>query len=739
MFAGLLKTRRIITMNMARKSTPCLSKEILTYLFLSLCSVGVLVKFVNLTPHVDEDFFFSSSDPQLQQEKLLSKLFKRKDTQLIICAQGDILSAGYAKKIKSLTRKIASVPGVTRVLSIASGPNDVADALKSPFWKRLLIAEDQQATNIIVVLEAARSEAAVLPIERIAKEAGAKDFTVLISGVPYIVTLVQRQLIHDFRTFSLLAIVIFSVVVLVIFRSWMILLGTLVCCLGATLWTLMAAQLLRIQIGLLTANLATVVFVLAVSHIVFLTYNWKHLPNLAPDADRVTQTIRYTIVSSFWSTSTTLLGFLSLLTVPAKPLRELGVSGAIGALIAFGVAYTIYPAFLRNAPQPKGQTAFAAGTKPSLYDRLNKRKNLVPLALVGFGLLVLPGLWTIDKDPSLFSYFRKGGEIAKGIRYIDRNGGSNPLLIVVRARSGETLNTTDVYKRLWDLQTALERHKDVGAVLSLPVLLAQAKRSPLAFFLKWEWLLWILERPQFGEIAKSFVSEDRKRGLFLLRMKEHGRKDTRLDIVSQLKKIVEAKGFIPEMTGGTYVLQGRMSKQVMSSLIYGLANLMVIFFFINWFASGSLKVGFAMTLSFSVIPLIVLGLIGRLKIPLDVVSAPAVNVAIGMGIDSALHTVRYWRWIKKNKKSEGQNWQEAKRYMWDPVVKAMMVIMLGFAIFLFSQFPPTQRFGASIICGAFLSIFASIFLMPWLAQSSITGLLKPWSRARIRPGFLDTR
>ena len=44
---------------------------------------------------------------------------------------------------------------------------------------------------------------------------------------------------------------------------------------------------------------------------------------------------------------TTLLGFLSLLSVPAQPLRELGASGVAGALVAISVAYGVYPAFLR--------------------------------------------------------------------------------------------------------------------------------------------------------------------------------------------------------------------------------------------------------------------------------------------------------------------------------------------------------------------------------------------------------
>ncbi len=703
-------------MSMTRKSYALLSKEILIYLVLSVCSILVLVKYVNITPKVEEDFFFSSSDPRLQQEKHLSKLFKRRDAQLIICVLGDIKSAGYVEKIKDLSQNIKSVAGVIGVVSITNGPNNVYDSLNSPFWRRLLISEDKEATNIIVILEANKYENAIVPIEQIAREAEDEDFTVLISGIPYIIKLIQRQLVKDLNTFTLLAIVIFSLVVLYIFRSWIILLGTLVCCLGATIWTLMVANLLHIQIGLLTANLATVVFVLTVSPIVFLTYNWQHLPSLTFDAGRVAQALRYTIVSSFWSMATTLLGFLSLFMVPAKPLRELGISGAIGTLIAFGAAYIIYPAFLRRLPQPKEQSGFIEEKERTVYFKLNKRKNLLPLLLIGVGILVSPGVRTLDKDPSLLSYFRKNGEIAKGIRYIDTNGGSNPLIIVVRSKTGERLNTKIAYEQLWYLQAALEDHEAVGAVVSLPVLMAQARRSPFSFFLQWEWLLRIMENPRYGEISKSFVSGDRKSGLFLLRMKEHGRRDTRLNIISQLEKIVEEKGFILGITGGTYLLQGYMSKQVMSSLIYGLANLLLIFFFIDWIASGSLEVGCAMTLSFSFIPLAVLGLIGMLKIPLDIVSAPAINVAIGMGIDSALHTVRYYRWIKKNKKSQQENWEEAKRYMWNPVVNAMLVIMLGFSIFLFSQFPPTQRFGATIICGAFLSVFASIFLMPWLVK-----------------------
>lgn len=702
-------------MDTPKKTYAFLNKEILTYLVLTICSFFVLTAFVDLAPRVDENFFFSSSDPQLQQEKRISNLFQRKDTQLIISIQGQIDSPKYAKKIQGLSQEITSVPGVISVVSLTEGPKNISDALYSPFWKRLLVTDDRHASNVIVVLENTDTGDTVTAIERLVQQANAKDFIGLISGMPYIVRLIQRHLVHDFATFSLLAFLMFSCVILVIFRSLRVLLGTLVCSLNAGMWTLMITDLLHIQIGLLTANLATVVFVLTLSPIVFLTYNWQHLPFAQADGDRVKQTIRYTLTPSFWSMTTTFLGFLSLLTVPAKPLRELGISGAIGTLVAFGTAYIIYPVFLKNIPPRKDQSHFIEDVARGAYLLLKKIKNLVPLFLIGLGILAIPGLRMIDSDPSIFSYFKNKSDIYKGLDYIDHSGGSNPLIIVLRDKAGAKLSTTSIYKRLWDVQIALENHKDVGTVLSLPVLMAQAKKPPLTFFVSWEWLLSTLESPKYGEISKSFISDNRQLGVFLLRMKESGRKNKRLEIVEQLKKIIEENGFAMESAGGIYALQGHMSKQVISSLIYGVGNLLLIFFVINWLVSASLRIGLAMTVSFSFIPLVVLGIIGWLKIPLDVVSAPAVNVAIGMGIDSVLHTVRYWRWTRKNYGSEEECWDETRKYMWRPVINAMTVVILGFAIFLFSQFPPTQRFGAAMITGAILSIFASLFLIPWLA------------------------
>jgi len=196
-------------------------------------------------------------------------------------------------------------------------------------------------------------------------------------------------------------------------------------------------------------------------------------------------------------------------------------------------------------------------------------------------------------------------------------------------------------------------------------------------------------------------------------MKEDKRAKARLEIIEELKKIVHDNGFDSEITGGIYALQGHLSKLVMSSLVFGLFRLLLLFFIISWIVSRSLPVSLAMTASISIIPLIVLGCVGIIQMPLDIIAAPSINIAIAIGIDSMIHMVKYWRNIKQEGKITKQKWEKVRKRLWDPVLNTMSVITLGFGVFLFSQFPPTQRFGGIIVFGSLLAGLTALYLMPW--------------------------
>ncbi len=126
-------------------------------------------------------------------------------------------------------------------------------------------------------------------------------------------------------------------------------------------------------------------------------------------------------------------------------------------------------------------------------------------------------------------------------------------------------------------------------------------------------------------------------------MKERERKAPRIKIIEEIKDLVTSQGFHPQITGGIYFLQGHLSRLVTSSLVYGLGRLILLFGIIAWIAARSLRVALSMILSVGVIPLCVIGWIGIMGIPLDVISVPASNVALAMGIDSMFHMVKALR------------------------------------------------------------------------------------------------
>jgi predicted RND superfamily exporter protein len=701
-----------------------LSKEIWTFLLLSFLSVIFLANFVNLQPHVDENFFFSNTDLQFQSEHLISRLFIRKDTQIIISATGKIDSAEYMAKTKQLSDALLMLQGVIGIKSASHGPQNIEDAMSSPLWKRLLISNDKRSTNFIVIVDDTMAQQTVWQIESIVGKFSSADFKINVSGLPYVIELIRRNLLKDLKIFSALAFIIFSLVVYIIFKSKAIVGGMMISCLNACMWTFMITGLCQIPIGLLTANLATIIFVMTLSHTIFLTYNWKNSRHL-DQTSSVDKAMRVTFSASFWSMFTTLLGFLSLFFVPARPLKELGVAGSIGTLIAMITAYGIYPSFLKLAKPTSSEADFS---KNRIYAFLEKEKKSIRVLVLFFCVFSLPGLWKINTDPSLLSFFSKNTELYKGLEYIDRNGGSSPLVLIVRSSDGATLNSQAAYEKLWKLQESLEQHQAIGSVISLPVLMAQAKQAPLAMFLAWDWLLNILEKPEYDNIAKSFVTEDRKFGLFLLRMNELNRVEPRLTIVEEIKAIVKTNGFTSEISGGIYILQGHLAKLVVSSLISGLIQLMFLFTLILWFVSRSIRITIAVILSISLLPFGILGVIGLYGIPLDVISSPASNVAIAMGIDSMIHMLQAFRRRRNlGEKDSRAIWQLVREELYQPIVTAAMVVSTGFSIFLFSTFPPTQRFGLAIVFGTILSTLTALYIMPALVQLGIKPL-SPISR-----------
>jgi predicted RND superfamily exporter protein len=695
----------------------------------------VFLHSVDLKPEVGENFFFSKNDPQVRSDNEISRTFPGQMNEIDLTVSGDIESAAYAARIHALSVELEKVPGVAAVISInpgpkGHGPKDIKGALKSPLWTNILIGKHYRSTDVIAAVKDDIGGETIDGVQALKNKFDRPGFEITISGLPYVTEMISRTMAGDLKIFSLAAVGVFGVVLFLIFRSPWILLGAFVACANSAAATLIINQSIHIPIGPVTASLSTMVFVMTLSPMVFLTYNWIRIREQKQLAGHAAAwaAVKETVAPSFWSAVCMLLGFVSLMLVSATSMKHLGTGGAVGASMAFLAAYILYPWFLALASPPKTKFGWTKGMASRLRSFFSERHRVIAIAVMIFGVVGGIGLLWLNTDPPLFFYFKKGSDIRKGLEAVDRSGGSSPLKLEVEDLHGAPLDTNEAYKRMWALNDALEKDPAVGKVMSLPVLESEIDRrwyssllSIKGFFQgesKKQEELGELESPKHGDPAQQFITPDHKKALFLLRMRETVRNASREQVIRRLEGTVHREGFRTLLVGGEYSLLGDMGRLIKFSLVTGSLLLIGIFTVMGFAFSRSLHTGLAMLVTLAIIPVVVRGYIAYLGMPLGFLTATAANLDLGMGVDAMIYLTVFAKRDNKNL-SSWEPWSKACSHLWRPIGTNFLVICCGFGLFLLSNFPPTLRFGVFVIFGSATAASAALFLFPWLATVSL--------------------
>lgn len=683
-----------------------------------------LFTFVDLTPRIEGDFFFSTDDPQLRESLRIEEEFGSAPQLLVAVRSASLVSREYLIGLRDLTLDLQRVPGVADVRSLASGPQRIDEIAgrepgkvfekveQSPFWSRLLLAPDRSATFLVLRLEEDGHEATISGVDAAIERHRGADFEPAVSGVPYVSEHIRRQLTRDLRFFSIAAFVAFAVLVALLFRSLAVVVGTLVAALTACFATFLVRALFGMRTDVLTPNLWTIAFVLTLSHVVYVTAQWRLRAREVGGRQAVRESMRLVAPASAWSLAANLLGFASLVFVSAKPLREFGLSGVIAALVAMVCAYVAFPPFLRSAAPGPGRSR---GLSERLHRFFISRHRALALAVIACALALAPFAWRVETDPSLPSYFARGSRIRTGLEAIDRAGGSSPLDLVVADERDRGLDSDEAFRRLEGLQQRLERHPEVGNVMSIALLMAETERRWYSFLFSWERRLERLESPKHDRVARTFISEDRRRGRFILRMREEQRTRPRAEVVREIEEIVREAGFRPLLVGGLYPLQGELSILVEASVIRGLGGLIALFAVIVLIVTRSLRTTLAMALCLLLTPFALFGCAGLAGMPVDIISAPAANVALPLGIDEMIHLGHRVRRLRRSSGDRWGAWQEALGDLWRPIVASMLIVASGFSLFLLSNSPPTRRLGLLVCIGALLTDLVVLVVLPAVA------------------------
>jgi predicted RND superfamily exporter protein len=221
-------------------------------------------------------------------------------------------------------------------------------------------------------------------------------------------------------------------------------------------------------------------------------------------------------------------------------------------------------------------------------------------------------------------------------------------------------------------------------------------------------------------------------------MHESARARPREAVVSGITEIVIKHGFKPVLIGGLYPLQGELSELVEGSVVRGLGGLIGLFFVIVLIVTRSFPTALAMGLCLAVTPFTLFGMVGLIRMPVDIISAPAANVALPMGIDEMTHLGLTVRRLRAKSRGTWEVWKKALAELW----ASMLIVTSGFCLFLFSSFPPTRRLGLMVCVGAAITDLVVFVVLPALVtwghrrrERSKPGALPVAARARAGDGL----
>ena len=111
---------------------------------------------------------------------------------------------------------------------------------------------------------------------------------------------------------------------------------------------------------------------------------------------------------------------------------------------------------------------------------------------------------------------------------------------------------------------------------------------------------------------------------------------------------------------------------------------------------------------------VILGLMGLLKVPLDMMTITIAAITIGIAVDNSIHYIYRFR----EEFSQTNDYIKTMHYCHANIGKAVfytaITIIIGFSILVLSNFIPTIYFGLLTALAMFIALFAALTLLPKL-------------------------
>ena len=467
---------------------------------------------------------------------------------------------------------------------------------------------------------------------------------------------------------------------------------------------------------------------------------------------RIEQTSKSILFPILYAVLTTICAFLSLVFSEIKPVIDFGWMMTIGLIVSFITTFLFLPALVKVFDPPLSNNLKIKDSKIANIFLKISRKNLIiyPVTLV----LIISSFFGISKlkvENSFINYFDSDTEIYKGMKNIDEKlGGTTPLEIILKFKKpsvntsnddnflgtsdnkdnflGESNSNNDNYKywftrdkidKIIDIHKYLESQSEIGKVLSFSSILSIAeslnnnkKLGSLEMGVLYEKLPENIKE----QIIKPYISIEENEARISMRIIDSKKNLRRKELINRIENDLKTKFDLKEnefKLAGVLIIFNNLLQSLFDSQIKTLGIVMLGIFLMFIVLFRSIKLSLIGIIPNFIAATFVLGFIGLLNIPLDMMTITIAAITIGIAVDNSIHYIYRFKFEKeKNHIQDTDITNNCNQSVGKAIISTSFTIIFGFSILVLSNFMPTIYFGVFTGLAMLTALFLVLTLLP---------------------------
>ena len=573
-----------------------------------------------------------------------------------------------------------------------------------------------------------------------------------LGGIPMIADDMMSFIKNDILVFGA------AVFIFILFTLWMIFKNikwVIMPLIGCTVSVILMVGFLGFvgwKVTVISSNFIALMLILNMAMNIHLTVRFlqlkKDLTSISKD-DVIVETSKRMFLPILYTVLTTICAFLSLIFSGIKPIIDFGWMMTIGLLISMTVTFFLLPCLL-NILTSEDEINLKDTTKSMITSYLSSftKNNTVIIFIITILILVFSvrGIIKLEVENSFINYFDKNTEIYKGMKKIDDElGGTTPLDVIIKfpvkkstkdedddefseweeedkknendkATYWFTRNKIDKILKVHDY---LEAQPEIGKVLSFGSIIRVAEDLNGKQLQSLEIAVLYSKIPDEikREIISPYISVENDEARLSVRIKDSLESLKRNELIKRLNSEIETELNLNKeefRLTGVLILFNNLLQSLFKSQILTLGIVMMGISFMFFVLFRNITISAIGVVPNFLAAFSILGIIGLLEIPLDMMTITIAAITIGIAVDNSIHYIYRFREEFKKLKNYNETLEKCHSTVGIAILNTSLTIIFGFSILILSKFIPTIYFGVFTGIAMLLALISVLTLLPKL-------------------------